>query len=247
MIFDKILILVAMEKEALPLIQILELQVYQQTLDPSLPAKTFYSKTEQGEIFLVMSGKCPLHQVDRIGSQGLNLVAWEAIKTYTPNLILNIGTAGGFQMTHHAKPGDIYISSEAIKYHDRLFYPDLVFQDYGIGNYKCLEIPLLAQQLQLRPGIVSTGGSLIASENEKIQMKKNNASVKDMEAAGIAEIAQLKDIPFIALKIITDLVDIEDCPQNQFERNFETLIHSLANKTYELCNVLLGRNLQSLL
>jgi 5'-methylthioadenosine nucleosidase len=244
MIFDKILILVAMEKEALPLVQILKLKIHQQPLDPSLPAKTFYSKTEQGEIFLVMSGKCPHHQVDRIGSQGLNLVAWEAVKTYTPNLIVNIGTAGGFQ-TAHAKPGDIYISSETIKYHDRLFYPDLVFQNYGIGNYKCLEIPLLAQQLQLKQGIISTGGSLIASENEKIQMKKNNASVKDMEAAGIAEIAQLKNIPFIALKIITDLVDIEDCPQNQFERNFETLIHSLANKAYELCNVLLGRNLQS--
>eukprot|EP01121_Diplochlamys_sp_Union-15-3_P015676 TRINITY_DN5226_c0_g1_i3.p1 TRINITY_DN5226_c0_g1~~TRINITY_DN5226_c0_g1_i3.p1 ORF type:complete len:106 (+),score=26.84 TRINITY_DN5226_c0_g1_i3:101-418(+) len=42
---------------------------------------------------------------------------------------------------------------------------------------------------------------------ERFQFYSNKATVKDMEAAAIGEIAQLKGIPVVAVKSITDLID----------------------------------------
>ena len=239
---ERILLIVAMEKEAQPMINKMGMKKIENSLDPLLPAKAYEKETEKGKIILVVSGKCRHHEVDRIGSQGLNLVAWEAIKMFSPHLLINPGTAGGFHR-RGATPGDIYVSTESIKYHDRLFHPDLYFLNYGIGSYKCLEIPQVAKQLGLKLGVVSTGGSMLASKQEEEQMQKNNASVKEMEAAGIAEIAQMRNVPFIALKIVSDLIDTNECAQNQFTNNFNGIITRLADKVAEICRLFLGENL----
>ncbi len=55
---------------------------------------------------------------------------------------------------------------------------------------------------------------MLASTQEEKKMAENNAAVKEMEAAGIAEVVQLRGVPFIALKKITDLVDTDECTQN---------------------------------
>ena len=233
-----------MKKEANPIIEKMQMQQLID-IDMGVPAEAYESVTNLGKVILVVSGKCPIHEVDRIGSQGLNLVAWEAVKTFSPDVLINAGTGGGFK-ANGSNPGDIYVSSEAIKYHDRLFFPDMYFLKYGIGSYQCLEIPYFANQLSLKQGVISTGASMLASRQEEIQMKENKAAVKEMEAAGIAEVAQLKKIPFIALKIITDLVDSDECPQNQFTNNFNSLITRLAEKVSELCSLLMGADISKL-
>lgn len=239
MIINNILLLVAMDKEAQPIIKKMNMERINHKLDEDLPAAIYRTVSPDGhQINLVVSGKCPSHGVDRIGSQGLNLVAWEAVKAFNPDVLINVGTGGGFEK-NGSKPGDVYVSSESVKYHDRLFFPDIYFQNYGIGSYKCLEIQHIADQLNLKQGVISTGGSMLASVEENEQMAKNNAVVKEMEAAGIAEVAQLKNVPFIALKIITDLVDTNECPQNQFTNNFNKLITHLADKTHALCLLLM--------
>lgn len=242
---EKILLLVAMKKEAQPIIAQMQMTAVPHALDPHLPAEVYQVTTTAGEITLVVSGLSPQHNVDRIGSQGLNIVAWEAIKVFEPQLVINAGTGGGFNR-HGAQPGDVYISTESIKYHDRLFFPDMYFLDYGIGSYPCLSAPLLAKVLDLKSGVISTGSSMLASEPEEKQMQVNNAAVKEMEAAGIAEIAQLRQVPFIAIKIITDLVDTDECPQNQFTNNFDKLIHHLADKVTKACAFILGKSLAQL-
>lgn len=244
MAIKKILLLVAMKKEALPIIKKMEMEPINSILDPDIPAEIYQAETEMGKIILVVSGKCPIHKVDRIGT-GLIPLTLEAIKAFSPDLIINVGTGGGFKK-RGAQPGDIYISSQKVKYHDRLFFPDQFFLQYGIGSYPCVEISHMAKKLGFKAGIISTGSSMIASLAEENQMEENEASVKEMEAAGIAEIAQLKKVPFIALKIITDLVDTEECPQNQFTNNFDKLINHLADKTSQLCFSLLGQELKLL-
>lgn len=241
----KILLLVAMNKEAQPIIQKMQMKEIDSGLDEHLPAQAYETVTEKGKIVLVVSGKCPAHGVDRIGTQGLNLVAWEAIKTFSPDILINAGTGGGFKR-NGSQPGDVYISSESIKYHDRLFFPDMFFLKYGIGSYKCLEVPYLAKRLGLKQGVISSGGSMLASAQEEAQMEQNMASVKEMEAAGIAEVAQLKNVPFVALKIITDLVDTNECAQNQFTNNFDKLISHLAEKVHDLCSILIGEKISNI-
>jgi 5'-methylthioadenosine nucleosidase len=238
----KIMIIVAMNKEAKPIIEKLNMELIPKSLDSHLPAEGYETVTDKGRITLVVSGKCSSHGVDRIGSQGLNLLAWEALKKFEPDVLINAGTGGGFQR-NGSQLGDIYLSSESIKYHDRLFFPDMFFLNYGIGSYECLEIPFIAKKMGAKVGVISTGASMLASVQEEKQMADNKAVVKDMEAAGIAEVAQMRGVPFIALKIITDLVDTLDCPQNQFTNNFGMLITRLADKVHELCSMILGENI----
>jgi 5'-methylthioadenosine nucleosidase len=242
---QKIMLLVAMNKEAQPIIEHMKMKQIEHTMDSQLPVSAYEVELEKGSVILVVSGKCNSHGVDRIGTQGLNLVAWEALKAFKPDLLINAGTAGGFQK-QGAVPGDVYVSTESIKYHDRLLSPDMVFLNYGVGSYKCLPIPYIAKRLGLKEGVISTGGSLLSSSQEIEQMTKNNAAVKEMEAAGIAEVAQMRNVPFIGLKIVTDLVDTDECPQNQFTNNFNKLINHLAGKVQKLCEVLMGQPLDQL-
>ncbi len=235
----RIMLIVAMKKEAQPIIKQMNMKVVEHKMDSQLPVSVYEADMDNGKVFLIVSGTCATHGVDRIGTQGLNLVAWEAVKVFSPDILINAGTAGGFKR-NGTMPGDIYVSSESIKYHDRLFNPDMHFLNYGIGSYKCLPIPFIAKKLGLKEGVISTGGSLLSSQQENEQMTKNNAAIKDMEAAGIAEVAQMRGVPFIGLKIVTDLVDTEDCPQNQFTNNFDILISRLADKVQRLCIILLG-------
>lgn len=245
MLIQKIMLLVAMNKEAVPIIKHMNMRQVEHKIDKNLPVMVYEGKIDTGVVILVVSGKCVAHGVDRIGSQGLNLVAWEALKEFNPDILLNVGTAGGFKK-NGALPGDIYVSTESIKYHDRLFYPDLHFLPYGVGSYKCLSISSIAKKLGFKEGVISTGGSLLSSQQEDEQMMKNNAAVKEMEAAGIAEVSQMRGVPFVGLKIITDLVDTQDCPQNQFTNNFDRLIRHLANKVQKLCEVLMGQQLDKI-
>jgi 5'-methylthioadenosine nucleosidase len=242
---QKIMLLVAMNKEAQPIIQHMNMKQIEHTMDSQLPASAYEAEMEKGRVILVVSGKCMSHGVDRIGAQGLNLVAWEALKSFKPDLLINAGTAGGFQK-QGAAPGDVYVSTESIKYHDRLLKPDMVFLNYGVGSYRCLPIPYIAKRLGLKEGVISTGGSLLSSPQEIEQMTVNNAAVKEMEAAGIAEVAQMRNVPFIGLKIVTDLVDTDECPQNQFTNNFDNLINHLADKVQQLCIVLMGQPLDKI-
>jgi 5'-methylthioadenosine nucleosidase len=242
---QNIMLVVAMNREAQPIIELLKMKKIDQVMDGQLPASAYGAEIDKGKIILVVSGKCASHHVDRIGTQGLNLVAWEALKAFSPDLIINAGTAGGF-LKKGAAPGDIYVSTESIKYHDRLFSPDMHFLDYGVGSYQCLSIPHIAKELGFKEGIISTGGSLLSSEQEIQQMERNNAAVKEMEAAGIAEVAQMRGIPFIGLKIVTDLVDTDDCPQNQFTKNFDNLIIHFANKVQQLCVALMGKSVEGI-
>ncbi|HSW68609.1 MAG TPA: hypothetical protein VLI69_00435 [Gammaproteobacteria bacterium] len=244
MTIQKIMLLVAMNKEAQPIIHKMQMKEIKHPIDTFLPIKTYAMDTEKGKVILVVSGKCASHGVDRIGTQGLNLVAWESLKAFNPDILINAGTAGGFKK-NGSMPGDVYVSTESIKYHDRLFYPDMHFLNYGIGSYKCLPIPFIAKRLGLKEGVISTGASLLSSQQENIQMNKNNAAVKEMEAAGIAEVAQMRGVPFVGLKIITDIVDTDECPQNQFTNNFERLITHLADKVHNLCAILMGEEIDN--
>lgn len=96
MIIERILLIVAMAKEAQLIIDRMGMKKLENVLDPYLPAEVYQAETPKGKITLVVSGKCPQHGVDRIGSQGLNLVAWEAIKAFSPQILINPGAAGGF-------------------------------------------------------------------------------------------------------------------------------------------------------
>lgn len=53
------------------------------------------------------------------------------------------------------------------------------------------------------------------------QILENDAAVKEMEGAAIAWAAHLFDVPVLALKSITDIVDGDRPPQEEFLENLQ--------------------------
>lgn len=227
--FQNIVVLVAMEVEAKAILKRLNLKPVESTMDRDLPVVTYQSEPgSRLNISLIYSGKCKTYQVDRIGKEAAVLMAWESIKAFQPDLVISAGTAGGFKKKG-ANIGDVYISNR-IYYHDRLFHPVHELVDYGNGMFASCDVKHIAEKLGIKIGNVSTGNALMASQPEQAQMEKNNAELKEMEAAAIAEVAHLKNVPMFAIKTVTDFVDEEMLPSEQFRSNYKVALQSLSEK-----------------
>ncbi len=74
---------------------------------------------------------------------------------------------------------------------------------------------------------MSSGNSLDYSKEDWDQMAANEAAVKEMEAAGISWIAHLHGVPFLAVKSITDIVDGDRPPQEEFLENLHAAAQAL--------------------
>jgi nucleoside phosphorylase len=74
----------------------------------------------------------------------------------------------------------------------------------------------------------------------------NDASVKDMEAAAIAWVAELSNTPFFALKVVTDLVDGEVVTQDEFLANLSTAASTLQVNLLSLISYVVGKPLADL-
>lgn len=70
----KILLIVTMKIEALPIINKLKMQVSDTQLSPFLKTTVYEKKFDDNHLFLVHAGKDPQHNVDALGS-GISLVA----------------------------------------------------------------------------------------------------------------------------------------------------------------------------
>ena len=73
----------------------------------------------------------------------------------------------------------------------------------------------------MQAGVVSSSNNLGYSEEDMKQILANDAAVKEMEGAAIAWAAHLFDKPLIALKSITDIVDGDRPPQEEFLENLQ--------------------------
>ena len=73
-----------------------------------------------------------------------------------------------------------------------------------------------------------------------------DASVKDMEAAAIAWTTELTGTPFIALKVVTDIVDGGRPTHEEFMENLATAATSLQNTIFRLLDFIIGRKMTEL-
>jgi Phosphorylase superfamily len=73
-----------------------------------------------------------------------------------------------------------------------------------------------------------------------------DASVKDMEAAAIAWAADLSKTPFIALKVVTDIVDGDRPAEEEFFENLATAAASLQVMVPKVIEFVVGKSLHML-
>jgi len=82
----------------------------------------------------------------------------------------------------------------------------------------------------LKTGVVSTSDSLDNSPQDMELMLSEGAVVKEMEAAAVAWVCKQLQIPFVALKGVTDLVDGEETTREEFESNLTAAAQALEEK-----------------
>src|SRR5690348_6945270 len=133
----KVLVLVAMESEARPLIEQLHLQPVAKP-DTGLPMEAYAGQVGSLAVELIWNGKDPAQGVDNLGTQPAVLAAYLGLRQFQPDLILNVGTAG-------AKPhqsmyqGDVYYSARLYFYGRR--FPSAAYKQYAVGGYYSQALP----------------------------------------------------------------------------------------------------------
>lgn len=217
-------IVMAMQDEANPVINRFNLKEF----DSKNPVKIY--KSDDNSVFLSTSGLCKTHGVDNIGTQAASVNTYILLNEIKPDLIINAGTAGGFN-SMNGKIGDVYIGSGKIMFHDRRI-PLGKFEEYGYGNYPTIKTDTLSKKFGLKEGVLTTGNSLDQTETDMKIMTSNNAACKDMEVAAVAWLCQLFDVNLIALKSITDIVDSENDIAVDFLNNFKVAVQNLEKKLF---------------
>ncbi|KMZ67812.1 5'-methylthioadenosine/S-adenosylhomocysteine nucleosidase [Zostera marina] len=175
-----IVIIIAMQKEALPLVTAFKLS---KDIDSSFPDGVpwvwYHGMYKDLNINILCPRKDPVFGVDSVGTVSASLLTYASVQALKPDLIINAGTAGGFK-AKGANICDCYIAS-GVAFHDRR-NPIPAAKQYGIGLQKSFATPNLISDLNLKVGKLSTGDSLDMSEQDYVSISANDAVIKDMEA-----------------------------------------------------------------
>jgi 5'-methylthioadenosine nucleosidase len=238
---DHVLILVAMEAEAAPFISASKLEP-----GPAIDAcgAQCYSGVHSSgvKITLAVNGKCK-SGVDNVGTTPAAITAFACISALRPSLVLNAGTAGGFG-AKGAKIGDAFLST-TLRHHDRRI-PIPGWDDYAKGHHSSLDASRLVKELNFKTGIVTTGNSLDYTPRDMELMLENDATVKDMEAAAIAWVCEKLDCPFLALKVVTDIVDGDRPSHEEFMENLGAAAHALHEALPKTIQFIAGKSIAEL-
>lgn len=221
---QKILIVVAMDTEANPIIQALQLRPLNHSFS-NLPMRGYIGQQGKIKVLLMMNGQDPIHHVQNIGTEAATLTTYLGIDFFSPDLVISIGTAGGV-VENHSRLTDIYFS-EKIYFFDRRI-PMKGYQAYGLGAYHSVSFPLIEKKLKLHHGIVCSGDSFDEEPIDQRMFLTLHCSAVDMEAAAVAWVSQLKKIPMIAIKGITNIVKGPHI-HAQYEKNLPLVTAKLAN------------------
>ncbi|XP_074563393.1 5'-methylthioadenosine/S-adenosylhomocysteine nucleosidase-like isoform X2 [Curcuma longa] len=241
-----IVIVVAMQTEALPLVAKFELS---EDLDRSVFPKGVpwvrYHGTYKGlHINLVWPGKDAVLGVDSVGTVSASLLTYASIQAFKPDLIINAGTAGGFQ-AKGASIIDVYLASD-VAFHDRRIPIPVIFDLYGIGARRTFSTPNLVKQLGIKVGKLSTGDSLDMCPQDESSITANDATLKDMEGAAVAYVADLLSVPTILIKAVTDIVDGPKPTAEEFMENVVAVSAALHYAVTEVVDFISGKSLSDL-
>ena len=230
---NSVIVAIAMEAEAAPFIQHLNLQKHDNFFPSNTPFHAFSGTHGNCNVTVVTNGKDHVYKtgVDNCGTVPAAMATFLALqKLEKTDVLINAGTCGGFRR-QGAEIGDVFVTT-AVAHHDRRIpIPDFV--PYGVGKLDTSQhgglftAQEIAERHSYKTGVCTTGNSLDKTEEDDKHMLANEAAVKDMEAAAIAWSCALFDTPFMGLKVVTDIVDGEIATQDEFLANLAEASKSL--------------------
>eukprot|EP00546_Thalassionema_frauenfeldii_P007719 CAMPEP_0178922392 /NCGR_PEP_ID=MMETSP0786-20121207/16126_1 /TAXON_ID=186022 /ORGANISM="Thalassionema frauenfeldii, Strain CCMP 1798" /LENGTH=241 /DNA_ID=CAMNT_0020596747 /DNA_START=149 /DNA_END=874 /DNA_ORIENTATION=- len=241
-----------MEAEADPFVKHLDLTPLDSSFwgdDVNLPFVGFQGDYEGCKVTVATSGKDAIYGtgVDNVGTVSAAMMTFLAIQTLkSVDLVLNAGTCGGFKRKG-AEIGDVFVTTGVANHDRRIAIPG--FTEWGIGKLEAVAAPNLLKVYPLfKSGICTTGNSLDKTEECDKLMLSNDASVKDMEAAAIAWSCALlsKKVPYLGIKVVTDIVDGDQPTHEEFMKNLGTAAESLQNALPQVLKHVCGRDISDL-
>ncbi len=175
-------------------------------------------------------------EVAGIGKVNAAVKAASLIEKYNPNYVVSFGYAGGIQNSL-IKKNDLVIGSRVF-YHDVWCgEPNLLGQVQGCPQYfDCAKNRTILKFIVtatcvvpreiargIHDGAIATGDSFVTKKEEAQRIKQIywNTLCVDMESAAIAQVCFSKNIPFMAYKIVSDIVGEE----KQIE-NYDQTVHN---------------------
>lgn len=221
----KILLVVAMQEEAEPIIRKLHLTP-KRSPDPRLPMKIYRGKQGQAEIELVLNGIDPVYDAENIGTQPAVLSTYLGITHFNPDIIISVGTAGG-RPEFNVQLGHIYLSKKIYFYRRQFHSPQ--YKLYGAGGYESMPSDNLLKVAKVHQGIVCSGDIFDETAEDRKIMLEQQCEIIDMEAAGVAWVAMLARKPMFSLKGVTNYVGHAGAHE-EFLKHHVAVTNALAGK-----------------
>ena len=194
------------------------------------------------EVVIVQSG---------IGKVAAALATAMLIEHFSPDYVINTGSAGGFEPS--LKVGDIVVSSE-VRYHD----VDVTAFGYEIGQLPAnppAYIPhdMLVdaakkgieqlENIQALVGLITTGDTFMTKEDDIAKAKANfpTMAAVEMEGAAIAHTCHQFNVPFVIIRSLSDIARKES--PTSFEEYLETASVNSSKLVMGLLDALKGKKL----
>jgi len=242
----RVLIVVAMEQEVMPIVE----RFGMQRVSAFLPSAPFVAWERAGvagleRLHVVWVGRDErFGGVNNVATTAAAVAAYAAIAAFgAPDLVVSAGTAGGFACVG-ASVGDVYLSSKCVFHSRRIPGSEGSLEEYGFGHFRSPPLPALAAAIGVKVGVVSTSDSLDSVPMDLHLMRSEGAAVKEMEAAAVAWVCQALAVPFVAVKSITDIVDGPHATRSEFESNLASASDALQQKMALLLSTIAGSSLQ---
>jgi len=238
-----------MEQEATPFVEHLGLTKVEGYFPSQTPFVAFQGScgTDNSvNVTVITMGKDNVYAtgVDNAGTVPASLATFLALSSSKYDLVLNAGTCGGFQRKGMAI-GDVVLTTGVANHDRRIPIPG--FDTFGIGKITTFDPTKMAETLQYKTGICTTGNSLDKVEKDDELMLVNDASVKDMEAAAIAWVCKMyNDTPYLGTKVVTDIVDGDIPTHEEFLANLASAAQCLQTALPIILNFVAGKAIEDL-
>jgi nucleoside phosphorylase len=142
---------------------------------------------ERNGVVVVVSG---------IGCENAELAARAVVAQYRPELLISVGLAGA--LIRSLKVGSI-------------FTPSIIVDATDGAEYRCA-----TDSNHVSGGVLVSAGEIAGAEAKRELVNRFHGLVVDMEAAGVAKVAQQEQIRFRCVKAISDEADFDMPPMGQF-------------------------------
>jgi adenosylhomocysteine nucleosidase len=146
--------------------------------------------------FLVFERDGVLAVVSGIGCKNAELAARAIVQQHRPELLISAGLAGA--LIRSLKAGSIFV-------------PSVVVDAADGAEYRCA-----ADSDRVSGGVLVSAAEISGVEQKRKLVNRFHGLVVDMEAAGVARVANQENISFRCVKAISDEAEFEMPPMGKF-------------------------------